>query len=34
MKATAITITLGIIWLSLIYAMVYTAAAALITTVA
>jgi len=34
MKTTVITITLGLLWLSILYSMVYTTAAALITTVA
>ena len=34
MKATAITLTLGIIWLSIMFSMVYTSAVALLTTIA
>ena len=34
MKATAITISLGILWLSIIFSMIYTSAVALLTTIA
>lgn len=34
MKTTAITITIGIIWMSVIFSMIYTSAVALLTTVA